>query len=292
MKTIGPDIGGWRRVVLAIVAVSVFAAIGLVLYGEWATSVGFAGLMSRLSTAGGFIVFGVALAGVFAVFASDFARERIGTRGPQERAQRRRAALRKVGVVALNVLVYGGTAVLALGGLASLDGAGFDRVAFVIALWAVCVVTLVLYRRHRKRHRVSYDGTGALALCAFCLLLACLGFFGGWSLGGEAVVDLVRGPLTEVCTLADVSEDAPSGRYQALQQTVVQVEFAAADGRTVRVVVAKTDANELASVADAGGVVRLTYYPRTNVFVSAEPIGGFLAGAEDEPDDAGGASAR
>lgn len=284
------ETGGWRRVALVIVAVGVFASVALIVGGEWARSTGFAGLVARLCTAGGFLLFGLSMAAFFAVFVDGLVRGR--ARDPRERAERRTMLLHEAGVIVLNVAVYGGTVVLALGALASLDRTGVDGIAFVLVIWAACIVAFVLYRRHRKRHRMTYDGVGPLALCAFFLGMACLGVFGGYSTGGEAVADLVGGPRTELCALSDVSESTPSGRYRALSQAVVHVDFEAVDGRTVRVDVVRADAHELAPIAEAGGIVRLTYYPCTHVFVSAEPVGGFDAGEDVSADSSDTASAR
>lgn len=265
-----PYRSGWRLVVLVVALVGLFGGFALIMHGEWATSVGTAGLLNRLCTAAGFFLFGFALVGFFAMFASERWASRASTR--EERAVRFRRTLREFAVVCPNALVYGGTVVLALGGLSSLDRAdGAAQVVFVVFVWAACIALFALYRRHRKRHAVSYDSVGQLALLAFLLGLGVFGFLAGLMEGDGVLADLAEGPRTETCVLSGFDADEPTGRSRVLRQTVLQVEFVNAEGRTVQVSVAEADRDMLYDVVEAGGAVSLTYYPRTQVLVSAQP---------------------
>ena len=265
---------GWQRIVLVVAAVGTLVSFALILGGEWGPSVGLAGLLSRLGFAAGFFAFAVAIGCFFVVFAVDLRR----TRRVEAREGRldRWLWLRELGVIALNILVYGGAFILAMGGLSSLDGAGAGQVATVAAAWVLCVVGVVLYRRHRKRRRVAYDEAGPVLLTAFLAALCALGLFVGVDAGGGALVDLVRGPQVELCALVDVREDKPSGRYRALSPTVLACEFVTASGESVRVDVAQQDATALQSTVDAaqaGKAVLVTYYPHSRTLVSAEAAG-------------------
>lgn len=273
-------------IALTVVSCVLVAAGALLcLYGEQAPGVGAQGLIDRLVFAAGAGVFGVGMLLVLVMMGSSGAlgavREPGGT-----------PPWRLAGVVALNILVYGGSALLILGGLAGLDDASGGTVAVVLVVWAVCAALIVLYRRHRKRHPVSYDRV-AWALTPVVLVLV-----GGFALGGGAIQgidvaqDALAGPRTVEARLDSWSYDYPSGRYRALRQTQVDLELtvlAAADGEEPgpgeRLALSVPRAGEAALGAlygsrssaswgssDGAAAVLLTYYPHTGVFVDAVPV--------------------
>lgn len=262
---------GWQKVSLIVAGLAVLVSLALILYGDWGSSVGRAGLFSRLSTAAGFFLFGLSLAGFFAVFAGDLWRNRQTCL--RDGSWVRWLWLRELAVVLLNILVYGGIFILAMGALSSLDGADAAHIAVVVVVWALCIAGFAVYRRHRKRHRATYDAIGPVALTAFCAAMAVLGVFMGSDVGTGSVADLVHGPQTELCVLSDVEVNAPTGRYRALSQTILQCDFTTMSGEPVRVEVAEKDVGALEPVVDAaevGDAVWLTFYPRSHVLVSAD----------------------
>lgn len=262
---------GWQTGCLIVSGVAVLVSLALILYGDWGTSIGRAGLFSRLSTAAGFFLFGLSLGGFFSMFAGDLWRYRQTCL--RSGSWVRWLWLRELAAVLLNILVYGGAFMLAMGALSSLDGADAAHIAVVAVVWALCIAGVVGYRRYRKRHRVAYDAIGPVALTAFCATMAVLGVLVGCTIGTDSLVDLVRGSRTELCVFSDVEVNAPTGRYRAFSQTILQCDFITIGGEPVRVEVAEQDAWALESAVDAaeaGGAVRLTFYPRSHTLVSAE----------------------
>ena len=229
----------------------------------------------RLSTAKGFLIFGAALGGITVVLVAEArTTRRLKAHGE---GYDRLLWLKELGVIALNVLVYVGAVLLSLGALSSLDGARTGQIAVAVVVWIVCAATVVLYRRHRKRRRVAYDDAGPLLLIAFLGAMALLCAFFSVDSSRNVLADLFQGPRTAVCTLSNVQEDRPSGRYRSLSQTTLVCEFTTTTGELVYVEVAKKDASALRGImesAEANEAVRLTLYPHSRVFVSAEPIRG------------------
>lgn len=261
----------WQTIGLVASGAAVLVSLALILFGDWGTSIGRAGLFSRLSTAAGFLLFGLSLGGFFSVFAGDLWRNRQTCL--RNGSWVRWLWLRELAVVLLNILVYGGAFILAMGALSSLDGADAAHIAVAVVVWALCIAGVVGYRRYRKRHRVTYDAIGPMALTAFCAAMAVLGVFIGSDVGTNSLVDLVRGPQTALCVFSDVEVNAPTGRYRALSQTILQCDFITIGGEPVRVEVAERDAWALEPAVDASeaeDAVRLTFYPRSHTLVSAE----------------------
>lgn len=66
-------------------------------------------------------------------------------------------------------------------------------------------------------------------------------------------------------------EQRPSGRGAAFNATDLVIDFTTGVGnKHVYVSIKEQDRAVLQQIVDTGGFVRLTYYPRTNVFVRAE----------------------
>lgn len=266
----------WQKVALVIAGVGVLLSFIFLLGGAWGPSIGVLGLLMHLVTAMGFLVFGTALGCVFVVFVADVRKDRRSK--ALDDGFDRWLWLKELGAIALNVLVYGGAFLLSMGALSSLDGARMGQILVVATVWIVCVATVVLYRRHRKRHRIAYDAAGPMLMIAFCGAMSLLCAYFVVDSSRNVLADFLQGPRTEVCTLSDVERDRPSRRYGALRQTMFSFEFATTTGEIVRVEVAYDDAPALQNAIDAAEVgeeVRLTFYSHSLVFVSAEPVRDF-----------------
>ena len=246
------------------VAALVFLAISflLIALGEWAPSVGFVGLLRSASASAGFVLMGVA----FAFILVAYVRSALGKRGVFSRE----AVLKLVREMlrfALSAVVYVGSAFIALGALAGASDsvkpyAGLKALIIV----AVCVGIIIGYRAFSKRHPAKYESLSSVAIALLLALMVLLGVVVGSVLSRSAVVDLFSGPRTDLCWLASVT-----GRYSAFRQDELDLTFETADGHRFVITVAEDDRDELAGVAAAEGVVWLTYYPETGIFVSAEP---------------------
>lgn len=251
------------------VAALVFLATSflLIALGEWAPSVGFVGLLRSASASAGFVLMGVA----FAFILVAYVRSALGERGVFSRE----AVLKLVRETlrfALSAVVYVGSAFIALGALAGASDsvkpyAGLKALIIV----AVCVGIIIGYRAFSKRHPAKYESLSSVAIALLLALMVLLGVVVGSVLSRSAVVDLFSGPRTDLCWLASVEEDRATGRYSAFRQDELDLTFETADGHRFVITVAEGDRDELAGVAAAEGVVWLTYYPETGIFVSAEP---------------------
>ena len=245
------------------VAALVFLAISflLIALGEWAPSVGFVGLLRSASASAGFVLMGVAFAFVLVAYV----RSALGKRGAFSREAVLKLA-RETLRFALSAVVYVGSAFIALGALAGAS----DSVKPLIIV-AVCVGIIIGYRAFSKRHPAKYESLSSVAIALLLALMVLLGVVVGSVLSRSAVVDLFSGPRTDLCWLASVEEDRATGRYSAFRQDELDLTFETADGHRFVITVAEGDRDELAGVAAAEGVVWLTYYPETGIFVSAEP---------------------
>lgn len=265
----------WRNVALGTAAAGILVGFVLLVVGVSGSSVGVSGLLMRLSTATGFLIFGTALGGVTVVLVAEArTTRRLKAHGE---GYDRWLWLKELGVIALNVLVYVGAVVLSLGVLSSLDDARAGQIAVAVVVWIVCAATVVLYRRHRKRRRVAYDDAGPLLLIAFLGAMTLLCAFFSVDSSRNVLADLFQGPRTAVCTLSGFQEDRPSRRYRSLSQTTLVCEFTTTAGELVYVEVAKKDASALQGVmesAEANEAVRLTFYSHSRVLVSAESVRG------------------
>ena len=275
LKMFQGDRPRWRNVALGAAAAGILVGFVFLVVGVSGSSVGVSGLFMRLATATGFLIFGAALGGVTVVLVAEArTSRRLKAHGE---GHDRWLWLKELGVIALNVLVYVGAVLLSLGALSSLDGARAGQIAVAVVVWIVCAATVVLYRRHRKRRRVAYDDAGPLLLMAFLGAMTLLCAFFSVDSGRSVLADLYQGPRTAVCTLSNVQEDRPSGRYRSLSQTILVCEFTTTAGELVYVEVAKKDASALQGAIEAveeNEAVRLTLYSHSRVLVSAEPVRG------------------
>lgn len=242
-------------------------AFVFIVLGEWAPSVGFIGLVRSASMAIAFVFLGVAFAFVLVAYV----RSVLSKRGALSKASVLRLA-REVLRFALSAVVYVGSVFIALGAMAGASDsvkpyAGLRALVIV----AVCVGVVVGYRMFSKRHPARYESLPDVAIALLLAFMVVLGVVVGTVLSRAAFVDLLAGPQTELCWLADVQEDRATGRYSAFRQDELDLTFESVEGRRFVITVAKGDRDALAGVAAAEGVVWLTSYPESGVFVSAAP---------------------
>lgn len=247
----------------------VFLAISflLIALGEWAPSVGFVGLLRGASASAGFVFMGVAFAFVLVAYV----RSALGKRGAFSRESVLRL-VREMLRFALSAVVYVGAALIALGAMAGASDSVKPYAALkALVIVAVCLGVIVGYRMFSKRHPARYESLSNVAIALLLAFMVVLGVVVGSILSWSAVVDLFSGPKTELCWLADVQEDRATGRYSAFSQDELDLTFESVEGRRFVITVAEADRDALAGVAAAEGVVWLTYYPESDVFVSAAP---------------------
>lgn len=292
---------GWRRALLIAGAVLLPCCLACLLYGEWGPSVGFAGLMGRLVFAAGFAMFGVSMAFFLAVlvaetvapagrrvlWGSHAGAKKHGANAPAISEMNRgststwrsdagrpldKAALvREIVTLLLNLLIYGGGAIVALGAFSSLDRAdSIAHVALVVAVCAACVAAIVLWRRHRVRSGMRFTMLSNVGVPVLFAALALVGLIPGLVVGSQVASDMIVGPRTEMCVLQEFGEHHPTGRLAGIQQDTFSLAFATQDGKEAHVTVAAADRAALVGVTEVGSEVELTYYPHAGVLVSAK----------------------
>lgn len=200
---------------------------------------------------------------------SQRANEAVNAAGDTRRAANRAVLGREVAALVLNLLIYGGGAILALGAFSSLDRANsFAHVALVILVCAACVAAIVLWRRHRVKSCFRFTALSNVGVLLLFAALALVGLVPGLIVGSQVAYDLVAGSRSEVCTLVELDEYHPTGRLAGFRQDTYSFAFATQNGEEVRVHVAEADKAALAGL-DEGDEVHLTYYPHSGVLVSA-----------------------
>lgn len=181
------------------------------------------------------------------------------------------ALARETVTLLLNLLIYGGGAIVALGAFSSLDRAdSFAHVALVVAVCAACVAAIVFWRRHRVRSGVRFTMLSNVGVFVLFAALALVGLIPGLVVGSQVASDMVVGPRTEMCVLQEFAEHHPAGRLAGMQQDTFSLAFATQDGKEARVTVAEADRAALVGVTEVGSEVELTYYPHAGVLVSAK----------------------
>ncbi|ROT88252.1 hypothetical protein [Gordonibacter urolithinfaciens] len=265
MAVLRADFSLAEKAFAVVGAVALFGGFGALMYGEFAPSVGIQGLVDRGIGGIGFLAMGIGVLCFVPPVLHDPWRAR--PRTAEGRRALARETARQAGVVVLNLVCYAGTTIFALGALTALGRAPLAAGAAI----ALCVAVFALYRRHRQKHRCTYGVVKPFGIVAFMLAFgAAAGAFGALR-ASDAVADAIEGPREQRCLLSDFEEQRPSGRYASARSADLVVEFVAEDGETVRVSVKEQDRDALRQIADAGDAVRLAYYPRTEVFVSARP---------------------
>lgn len=98
----------------------------------------------------------------------------------------------------------------------------------------------------------------------------------GWDIAWRAAVDAASGPATVRCFYRDYGIDRPTGRYAGLHPTKLELAFTnvSGDGAMPKPVV-YIAAGDVDSVLDqvfrdSAFAIDLTYYPNSNIFVSAK----------------------
>ena len=181
---------------------------------------------------------------------------------------------REVVMLLLNLLIYGGGSILALGAFSSLDRANsFTHVALVAVVCAACVAAIILWRRHRVRSGARFTMLSNVGVLLLFAALTLVGLIPGLIIGSQVASDLVTGPRTVACVLQEFDEHHPTGRLAGFRQDTISLSFSAQDGNEVHVTVAEADRYAVAGVTEIGSEVLLTYYPRSGVLDSVALAG-------------------
>lgn len=260
-----------KKVIGIVAVVVLFSAFGILLAGEWAPSIGYVGLFRYLLIAAGFVLFAFSFVG-FAILLVSIAQERKGGARADFGATAVKLA-REIARFVVACIAYVGSGFVALAVIVAF-GEGDPtpvRLLKLLAVLAACVGVVVLYRIYRKKHPVSFDMLGKAGVAALFVLLTMFGFAAGAFQARDAVIDLLHGPQTDLCWLAEVEENRATGRYSGFSQDTIEMTFETLDEREIHISVAESNRSGLADVANAEGVVWLTYFPESGVYISAEP---------------------
>lgn len=109
----------------------------------------------------------------------------------------------------------------------------------------------------------------AVAAYAGCALI-------GWDIAWRAAVDAASGPSTVRCFYRDYGIDKPTGRYAGLHPTKLELAFTNVSGNgampnpVVYIAAGDVDAVLDQVFRDSAFAIDLTYYPNSNIFVSAK----------------------
>lgn len=259
-----------KKVIGIVAVVVLFSAFGILLAGEWAPSIGYAGLFRYLLIAAGFVLFAFSFVG-FAILLVSIAQERKGGVRADFGATAVKLA-REIARFVIACIAYVGSGFVALAVIV-VFGEGDPtpaRLLKLLVVLAACIGVVVLYRIYRKKHPVSFDMLGKAGVAALFVLLTMFGFAAGAFQARDAVIDLLHGPQTDLCWLVDVEEDRATGRYSGFSQDSIVMTFRTVDERDVVITVAERDSSKLSDVANAEGALRLTYFPESGVYVSAK----------------------
>ena len=256
---------------LIVACVCILGGAAFFIYGEQATGVGFAGIITKLAGCIGMVAFSVGVLIVGICFAKWIV---VTYRAltPAERTITLKALGKQLAVVAVNILVYGGCFILILGGIAALDNASIGTVLVAFVIWAGCIAIFVLYRRYRKKHKMSYKFIGDIALTAFLLAFAVFMLFAFTHTEiPNAVQDMLEGPKTADVLLVEADIDYATARYRALVQDQHVLTFYTSNEERIVLIVPEKDVAAAQVINEYGNFVHLTYYPRSQVFCEATP---------------------
>lgn len=256
---------------LIVACVCILTGAVLFIYGEQATGVGFAGIVTKLVGGVGMVAFSIGVLIVGICFAKWIV---VGwkARTPSERTITLKALGKQLVVVAINILVYGGCFILCLGGIAALDNASAGTFLVALIIWAGCIAIFVLYRHYRKKHATSYKLIGDVALTAFLLAFAVFILFAFTRAEiPNAVQDILEGPETADVLLVEADIDYATGRYRAFVQDQHVLTFYTPNEERIVLLVPEKDVAAAQVINKYGNFVHLTYYPRTQVFCEAAP---------------------
>ena len=252
--------------------VFLFAALGMLVYGRFCTSIGMAGLYNRASPGIGFILFGVAMA----CFTPCLYLQRM------HRAHIDAAQLgSELKGIVLGFLCYGVAFIFAMGALSSADETGVVGIALAIAFGAVAVC----YRRYRKKNPIAYKHTGSAALVVFCGAMAAFSVVSGALSCGDVLDDLSGGWRQDEFAFYGASVNRPSGRGSMLTPTTIEVDLyedvAAADARraSARLSVNASDWPQVERVLEEP-LAEVRWYPETGTLVGARDADGSLVAGD------------
>ncbi len=243
-----------------------FAALGVVIYGRFAASVGAVALYNRAYAGVGFMLFGVSML----CFTPLLYLQRMYRRhvDPAELA-------RELGGIALGLLCYAVPFLLAMGALSSSDSTGVLGLALMVAFGAIPFV----YRRYRKKNPISYNHTGSAALILFCIVMTGISIAGGAISCSEVLEDLNGGWEQETFAFYEAEVHKPRGRGSVLSPTTYEVSLYR-DGASVRdrhvdarLSVNAADWPEVAMVLDEP-LAEVRWYPKTRTLVGARDVDG------------------
>ena len=267
------------RVWIIVLLILLFGGFALIFGGEWGPSTGAAGLAMQACQGVGLITFGISLAMTARLLHLQHRTKTTGTpAAPNERTRDalRREYVQELVMLAPAVAAYAGCALLYLTGVSFLEDETALNLIIMLAFAGGAVALAALVHRRRKRRGVSYKHLGNAGLIAFCLAFAVGGALIGWDIAWRAAVDAASGPATVRCFYRDYDIDRPTGRYAGLHPTKLQLAFTNVSGDgTMPNPVVFIAAGDVDVVLDQvfrenAFAIDLTYYPNSNVFVSAE----------------------
>ena len=266
MGLLRPDFTwGWKALVVTGI-IALFGGFVVLVCAEFSPSVGFQGVVDYGIRAAGLVSMGVGVLCFMPVVVRDPWLCRPCTE--ERRRARRLDVAQEAGVVALNLGIYVGVGLLALGALTAIGRAPIPAGIAIV----LCLAVLARYRWYRVKHRCSYDYFKPLGtLLLMLVFVAAAGAIGGMQ-AFDAVADATEGPREEMCKLRGFDERRPLGRYAAFNATDLVIDFTDIYGQHVRVSIKEHDRAALQQILDTGGNAFLTYYPRTGVFVSARSL--------------------
>ncbi len=257
------------KVLVATGGVCILGSFACIMYGEWGTGVGLAGLISNFVESLGFAIFAIGLLLIGAWILLD-ARRAFVALSPAKRKEELKQTCLQIANVLLSVLVYGTIFVLCMGGVAALDNAHAGTLFVVVLTWALCIAGFVGFRKFRKKHPLKHDLASGFFLSLFMLFISILALTVSLSMGIPASVhDLISGPKTAHAALVDVSYYTPTGRYRAFTQSHVTLTFITPDDERIVLLVPENDSDSAAKINDLGNYVQLTYYPETQIYCDA-----------------------
>ena len=258
-----------RGVVLAA-GIAVIGGGALFIVGEWTAGVGIQGLIDWLTQNLGILVFGIGIATIGVCFA----RWLVGDFLAKSSADRRDTLHllgKQFAIALLNIVVYGGIFIMALGALAALDGASAGTILVVIAIWALCIVVFIGYRRFRHGRKIALSLVGYVAMSVFLCVFGVGMLWLGISSSANAFRDLSEGPVTADVFLVDARIDNPNWRYRIFVQSDHVLTFYTPQDERIVVEVPEQDIGSAKVINDYGNFVHLTYYPQTQIFCDASP---------------------
>lgn len=259
----------FERMTILVAGICIILGFAIFVYGEQSTGIGLAGVVNKLIYGIGMAIFSVG-AIIVGLWFLKWIVAGLHEKNPADRFATIKRFFKQLGIVFLNVIIYGGIFVLALGGLSALDDASIGTIGVVLILWAVCVLIFVLYRKHRKKHKIGYDLVGYGGMTAFLLAIGIFSltvFFGSNTY--NAIRDLQEGPKTADVLLVNDTVHHPAAYYRLVLQSDHILTFYTPEDERIVLEIPDRDINEAMVIDDYGDYVHLTYYPYSQVYCGA-----------------------